>query len=95
MHPGEPFSVERHQDIASFLVRLRHDLQRLESDIDGAYGASAAAEARGAVAAVDRVRAMLDDQFERDFPRDPAQICSIRLGSIYYPPQWHEARKAG
>jgi hypothetical protein len=76
-------------------MRLRRELQRLEEDIDGAYGTSAANEARNAVQAVDRVREMLDGQLERDFPRDPAQICNIRLVSIYYPPQWHEARRAG
>ncbi|HLY58462.1 MAG TPA: hypothetical protein VKS60_23065 [Stellaceae bacterium] len=95
MRLREPFSYERHRDVAEYLVRLREELQRLQQDIDESYGAPAAGEARNAVAAVDRIREVLDTQLERDFPRDPAQVCSVRLASIYYPPRWHEARQAG
>lgn len=95
MRLREPFSFERHQDVAAYLVKVREELQRLEQDIDECYGAPVADKARNAVAAVDRIREVLDSQLERDFPRDPAQVCSVRLGSIYYPPRWQEARSAG
>jgi hypothetical protein len=94
MRLREPFSVERHRDVAAFLVRLRQDLQQLEQDIGQCYGEPVAEEARQAVAAVDRIREVLDEQLERDFPRDPAQISNIRLGSIYYP-RWHEDARLG
>ena len=96
MRLREPFSFERHQDVAAFLVRLRADLRELEMAIGHSYGEPVAEKARDAVAAVDGIREVLDEQLERDFPRDPGQICSIRLGSIYYPPRWHDGKqKAG
>ncbi len=88
----QPFSYEHHRDAADLLVRLRADLERLGQALGASDGESAAGEAQNAVAARDKVREMLDDQLDRDFPRDPDQVCNIRLGSIYYPPRW---RKAG
>jgi hypothetical protein len=90
----EPFSLERHQDVAGLLVRLSEEMSRLGRDIGHAYGASAAAEALDAVTAIDRVRGNLDALLARELPCDPAQINNIRLGSIYFP-HWAEQRKAG
>jgi hypothetical protein len=92
--PREPFSVERHQDVAAFLVRLQQELRHLEEALDGAYGESAADEARQAADAVDRVREMLDGQFSRDYPTDPDMVCNIRLRSIYSPLRLQEGRRA-
>ncbi len=91
---SERFSYERHQDVAELLVRLHDELERLGDDLGRSYGNGAAAEAMNAVAAVDRVREMMDSQLDRDFPRDPAQVNNIRIGSVYYPPRWAE-RRAG
>jgi hypothetical protein len=89
---SERFTIERHQDVAGLLVRLRDELERLGQDIGHSYGAGAAAEALSAVAAVDRVRELLDGELDRDFPRDPGQVGNIRLASVYYPPRWQERR---
>lgn len=91
---SERFTVERHQDVAGLLVRLLDELERLGQDIGHSYGANAnvAAEALNAIAAVDRVRELLDSELDRDFPRDPAQVGNIRLASVYYPPRWAERR---
>jgi hypothetical protein len=91
----ESFSAERHRDVAAQLERMRGDLDRLGDDIGSAYGDPAAEAARQAVAAIDRIRAGLDDQLGQDFPADPAQIGAIRLGSVYCPPRWHRANRAG
>ncbi len=89
---SDRFTYERHEDVAELLVRLRQQLERLGADIGHSYGAGAAAEAQNAVAAVDRVREILDLELDRDFPRDPAQVGNIRLASVYYPPRWAERR---
>ena len=88
----EPFSYDRHQDAAELLARLIGELEQLGSEIDHSYGRSAAAKARAAIDAIDGVREALDLQLERDFPRDSGQVCSVRLGSVYYPARWAERR---
>ena len=79
----EPFSYDRHQTAAELLARVIGELEQLGSELDQCYGPSAAATAEAAVAAVDSVRELLDSQLDRDFPRDPAQVCNVRLGSVY------------
>jgi hypothetical protein len=93
-HKANRFSFERHQDAASMLVRLRQDLKRLGEDINRSYGADAALEADEAIAALDRVREMLDIELDRDYPRDSGQVCNVRLTSLYYPPRRDEHRAA-
>jgi len=91
-HKAKRFSFENHQDAASMLVRLRQDLKRLGDDITRSYGADAALETGEAIAALDRVRDMLDTELDRDYPRDSGHVCNVRLTSLYYPPRLDERR---
>jgi hypothetical protein len=36
------------------------------------------------MAALDRVRKMLDIELDRDYPRDSGQVCNVRLTSLYH-----------
>jgi hypothetical protein len=93
--PREPFSYERHQDVAALLDRLHLELERLGQDLGNCYGAGVAAQAFEAVSAVDKVRETLHGQLQRDFPPvSPNQVCGVRLGSIYVPARFTEHRRA-
>lgn len=85
---SEPFSHERHQDVALLLARMIADLDRLGAELERSYGPAAADETQLATAALERVRERLDEQLARDYPPDPAQVSAVRLCSVYHQPRW-------
>lgn len=90
-HDREPFSFEHHQEVAELLDKVRAELAMLGRDLDESYGANAASQALDAITAIDRVRKMMHEQIDRDFPRVPDQVCAVRLTSIYASPRWAAA----
>lgn len=91
----EPFDYEQHQDAAALLNRVTEELDELGQDLDRSYGANAVAAVIEAKRALDNVRSVLDGQLGREFQREGAGVCQVRLGSIYFPPRWRDQQRAG